>query len=102
VQPKLKDAEQEQMFQDLFGMYPTAGWRRILEDMVRLAEFYNRVTDVDTVEQLWFRRGQMDIIHQILTHQDRMEAAHAHALQEQEGTAEAPTGGRAVIVDPMS
>lgn len=102
MQPKLKNAELEQYYADLFEMYPTAGWKRILEDMMRLADFYNRVTDVDTAEQLWFRKGQMDIINQLLTHQDRNEAGHAMALQEQEGTADEPTGGRAQIVDPMS
>jgi hypothetical protein len=102
VQPKLNDAELEKYYQDLFELYPTPGWKRILDDMVRLAEIYNRVTDVETQEQLWFRKGQMDIIHQLLTHQDRSEAGHTNALQEQEGTADAPTGGRASIVDPMS
>lgn len=102
MQPKLKDAELEQTFQDLFEMYPTAGWKRILEDMERLREFYDRVMDVDTQEQLWFRKGQLDIIQQIITHQARNEAGHALALQEQEGAADEPTGGRATIVDPMS
>ena len=102
MQPKLKDAEEDKYYQDLFELYPTAGWGRILEDMMRLAEVYNRVTDVETREQLWFRKGQLDIIQQLLTHQDRTEAGHANALEEQEGTADEPTGGRAQIVDPLS
>lgn len=102
MQPRLKDAELEKYFQDLFDLYPTAGWKQILEDMSRLADLYNDVTTVETTEQLWFRKGQLDIIHQLLTHQDRSESGHALALQEQEGTADDPTGGRAQIVDPMS
>ena len=102
MQPKLNDVELEAYFQDLFEMYPTAGWQRILEDMERLAALYNRVIDVETQDELWFRKGQLDIVNQILTHQARSEAGHALALQEQEGTAEAPTGGRAQIVDPLS
>jgi hypothetical protein len=102
MQPKLNDAEMEKYFQDLYGMYPTDGWKRILEDMAALTGIYQNVTDVETLEQLWFRKGQMDIINQILTHQDRSESAHAMALQDQEGTADEPTGGRAEIVDPMS
>lgn len=102
MQPKLNDVELDKYFQDLFEMYPTAGWKRILEDMTRLAELYNRVTDVETQDELWFRKGQLDIVNQLLTHQDRSEAGYALALQEQEGSAEEPTGGRAQIVDPMS
>ena len=64
---KLKDVELEKYFQALFSMYPTDGWRMIAEDMGRLKELYNQVGDVETVEELWFRRGQLDVINQILT-----------------------------------
>lgn len=102
MQPKLKDAELEQYFQDLFEMYPTAGWKRIMEDMARMREIVNNLHSCADEVDMHHRQGQLFIIDQILTHQDRSEAGHAHALEEQEGTAEAPTGGRAQIVDPMS
>jgi hypothetical protein len=102
MQPTLKDAELEKYFQDLFEMYPTAGWKRILEDMTRMREFINNLQTCVDAEEMHHRQGQLFIIDQILTHQDRSEAGHALALQEQEGTSDAPTGGRAQIVDPMS
>lgn len=102
MQPKLNNAEHEQYYQDLFEMYPTGGWKRILEDMIRMREYVNNLqTCVDEAE-MFHRQGQLFIIDQILTHQDRSEAGYAMALQEQEGTADAPTGGKATIVDPMT
>jgi hypothetical protein len=94
----LKDAELEGYFQALFAMYPTDGWRVLSEDMARLAQIYNRVDDVEDEQELWFRKGQLNIINQVLTHQARSEAGYAAAMEEQEGTAEAPTGGIAKVV----
>lgn len=94
----LKDAELEAYFTALFEMYPSAGWRMLLEDMGRLAQIYNRVDDVETRDELWFRKGQMNIINQILTHQARSEAGYTAAMEEQEGEAEQPTGGVAKVV----
>lgn len=96
----LKDPELESYFQALFTMYPTQGWSVLLEDMGRLAQIYNRVDDVETEEELWFRKGQLNIINQILTHQARSEAGYAAAMEEQEGQAEIPTGGRAKVIAP--
>lgn len=95
---KLKDAELESYFTALFEMYPTAGWQMLREDMARLKDIYNRIDDVETDHELWFRKGQLNIIEQILTHQARSEAGYAAAIEEQEGSSEAPTGGVAKVV----
>lgn len=95
---KLKDADLENYFTALFEMYPTAGWKMVSEDMTRLRDIYNRVDDVETEQDLWFRKGQLNIINQILTHQARSEAGYAAAIEEQEGASEAPTGGVAKVV----
>jgi hypothetical protein len=99
---RLKDegetAGLEDYFQALFAMYPSLGWQKVTEDMGRLKQIYDRVDDVETVEELYFRKGQLNIISQVLTHQARSEAGYAAALEEQEGEAEAPTGGVAKVV----
>lgn len=95
---RLKDEALEAYFQALFGMYPTAGWQMIVEDMTRLKEVYNRVEDVENEKELYFRKGQLDIINQMISHQARSEAGYEAAIEEQEGEAEAPTGGVAKVV----
>jgi hypothetical protein len=95
---KLNDKELEAYFEALFAMYPTAGWQMICEDMGRLGQLYSRLDDLETVEELWFRKGQLDIINQVLTHRARSEAGYAAAIEEQEGESEAPTGGIAKVV----
>lgn len=95
---KLKDAALENYFTALFEMYPTPGWQMLAEDMNRLKDIYNRIDDVADEQELWFRKGQLSIIEQILTHQARSEAGYAAAIEEQEGSSEAPTGGVAKVV----
>lgn len=102
MQPTLKDAALEKYYQDLYEMYPTAGWKRILEDMANMRLIVNDLNNCADEAEMFHRQGQLFIIDQILSHQDRSEAGHAHALMEQEGSADAPTGGRAEIVDPLS
>lgn len=95
---KLKDADLENYFTALFEMYPTPGWNMVQEDMGRLKQIYNRVDDVADEQELWFRKGQLNIIEQIITHQARSEAGYSAAIEEQEGASEAPTGGVAKVV----
>ena len=98
MEAKLKDVELGEYFSALFEMYPTPGWMKILEDMGRLKQIYSRVDDIEDAKELHFRQGQLNIIEQILTHQARSEAGYAAAIEEQEGSAEAPTGGVAKVV----
>jgi hypothetical protein len=97
----LQDRELDDYFTALFGMYGTDGWRKILEDMTRLRELYNDAKTIVSDEDRLFRQGQLDIIDQILTHQERTEKGYAHALSEQEGAdVEITTGGAAKVVGP--
>jgi hypothetical protein len=97
----LKDEVLEKYFQALFAMYGTEGWRMLMEDVSRMQELYDKVSNgVDTVEDLWFRKGQLDVVQQLLTHQARNEAGYAASVEEQEGEAEEPTGGVAKVVAP--
>jgi uncharacterized protein with GYD domain len=97
----LKDQELQAYYEALFEMYGTAGWRVLMEDFARLKELYNEVGSLGTVEELWFRKGQLDVVDQMLTHQARSEAGYVLALEEQEGEAQdAPTGGVAKVIEP--
>lgn len=97
----LKDQELQRYYDALFEMYGSEGWRVLMEDLTRLREITNQLGSIDTVEQLWFRKGELSLIDQMLTHAARSEAAYGLALEEQEGEAQdAPTGGVAKVVEP--
>lgn len=95
----LKDKALEEYYTDLFQMYGTPGWKRLMEDYGRMAETHVSLHGIDTQEQLWFRKGQLDVIALIVNHQPMAEYVYS-TLQEQDGMdATAPTGGKATVVD---
>jgi hypothetical protein len=62
---------------------------------------HNSVADLATLEQLWFRKGQLDQMLWLQTHQATHEAAYNEMLAQQDGgEAEATTGGVARVIDP--
>lgn len=96
----LKDAALEDYYQSLFQMYGTAGWTKLQEDFGRMMETHYSLGGIDTLEQLWFRKGQLDIMAQIVNHQPTAEYAYNTQLADQEGgEAVASTGGVAKLVE---
>jgi hypothetical protein len=94
----LKDAELEAYYQDLFEMYGIKGWARIMADMEIMKRRYDRVGDVETRDELWFRKGQLDIIEQLLMHQGMSEQSYKLAMEQDHGVADDVTGGKATVV----
>lgn len=96
----LNDAALEEYYAALFLMYGGDGWKKLMEDFGRMQETHDGLAGLETVEQLWFRKGQVDLINFLLAHQATNEAAYASLLSEQEGAEEeAPTGGVARVVE---
>ena len=96
----LKDRELEEYYQALFAMHGSEGWQKMMEDFEYMKETHTSLAGIDTADQLWFRKGQLDIIALVLARADTCERAYAARLAEQEGgDAEAPTGGRATVVE---
>lgn len=95
----LKDQALQEYYEALFAMYGTPGWVKLMEDYGRMNETHDRLRGIETEQQLWFRRGQLDIIHLLLNHQTTVEATYNELLAEQEGgDAEPSTGGIAKAV----
>ena len=96
----LKDKELDEYYQALFEMHGSAGWRKLTEDFGHMLKTYDSIVGLDTEQQLWFRKGQLDIIGVILGHAEVCERAYATLLAEQDGGEEAAlTGGVAKVVE---
>lgn len=96
----LNDRSLEDYYQALFAMYPTEGWRKLQEDFNRLYDTHEKLHGLETAEQLWFRKGQLDIIAMVVNHQATNEFAYNTLLAEQEGgIAEPASGGQAKVIE---
>lgn len=60
------DKELEQYYNETFGMMSTEGWKLFVEDMTKLQETVKDLETVTDAEDLYFRKGQLDILNLIL------------------------------------
>ena len=96
----LKDKELQEYYEALFEMYGSAGWRELMKDAEYMLRRHDTPRDLVTIEQLHFRRGELEQMDWLATHQQRTEAAYALALEEDGESADnVETGGVAKIVD---
>jgi hypothetical protein len=99
----LQDKELQDHYDQMFAMYGTRGWARLQAQVDEMLANHNSLADVATLEQLWFRKGQMDQMLWLQTHQTTHEAAYNEMLAQQEGgEAAASTGGVAKAIDPRA
>ena len=52
----------QQYYENRFDMMASVGWKDLLEDLEKMIETYNNVSSIDTVENLYFKKGQLDIL----------------------------------------
>jgi hypothetical protein len=56
------DKALQQYYEDRFSMMATQGWQDLLEDAGKMIETYDNVAALDTIENLYFKKGQLDIL----------------------------------------
>jgi len=67
--------ELEKYYTDRFEMMLQKGWKDLTEDIEKMKEAYDQVNRLSTVEELWFAKGQLDIINWLLTLKETSEEA---------------------------
>jgi len=60
------DKELERYYNETFGMMTTEGWRLFVEDMTKLQEAVKDLETVVDAHDLYYRKGQLDILNLIL------------------------------------
>ena len=56
------DKALQQYYEDRFSMMATQGWQDLLEDAEKMIATYDNVAALDTIENLYFKKGQLDIL----------------------------------------
>lgn len=79
------DKELEQYWTDVRSMMETDGWRKVLKDLSDQYEVINSLDATQTVEDMWFRKGQLNVLYAILNLEssiDASETAHKQNLDD--------------------
>lgn len=67
--------ELEKYYTDRFDMMSSKGWKELIEDVEELKKSYENLSSVKTVDDLYFKKGQLDIIHWLINLKEVSEEA---------------------------
>lgn len=60
------DKELEKFYEEAFSMMATVGWKDLMEDLNKVKTNYNDLSTVADTQELYFRKGQLDILNWLL------------------------------------
>lgn len=69
------DKALQEYYEARFDMMATQGWQDFIEDVERIVEAYDKVLEIKDAEDLWKRKGQLDILHWVLNLKRESETA---------------------------
>ena len=65
--------EDEKYVDAMFEMFRTEGWSMLMDDLAKNAVPINSVQATTDNENLWFRKGQLDILNSLASYETRVE-----------------------------
>ena len=78
------DKELELYYRNIRDMFATVGWKQLMEDLNSNARVINSVEAAKDNEDLYFRKGQLAVIANLLNLEAQIDAAEAEALKEED------------------
>lgn len=76
--------ELQTYYEETFSMVSTEGWKFFVEDMESLKETIDSVSNTLNAEDLFFKKGQLDILTLILTRKKICEESYNQLAGESE------------------
>ena len=67
--------ENEQFYRDRVDLLETEGWADLIEELKVMSESVKRLESIDNEKDLWFARGQLSILRQMIVLEDATKAA---------------------------
>ena len=78
------DKELQQYYEETFSMTASEGWKYFVEDMEKLKETVDSVSSTLNAEDLFFKKGQLDILTLILTRKKICEESYNQLIGDME------------------
>jgi hypothetical protein len=80
----LKDKDLDKYYQERFITTGTPGWEALMEEVETLLKGYDSLQGANTVEELYFRKGQVDILRWILNTRPLAQASYDDLMQQEQ------------------
>ena len=78
------DKELELYYRNIRDMFGSPGWKQLMEDLNSNAMVINSVEASKDNEDLYFRKGQLAVIANLLNLEAQIDASEAEALKEED------------------
>lgn len=78
------DKELAKFYEEAFSMMATVGWKDFMEDIQKVKTNYNDLSTVADTQELYFRKGQLDILNWLLGLKSSYEKTYEDLQQASE------------------
>jgi len=67
--------DDKQFYNDRINLIESDGWIALIEELKTLSESVKRIDSIDNEKDLWFARGQLSILRQMIVLDEATKAA---------------------------
>ena len=67
--------EDKQFYQARLNLFEQEGWTALVQELEELENLYNRLDSVENEKDLWFARGQLSILRQMINLEEATKLA---------------------------
>ena len=67
--------DDKQFYNDRINLVESDGWIALIEELKTLSDSVKRIDSIDNEKDLWFARGQLSILRQMIVLEDATKAA---------------------------
>ena len=67
--------EDKQFYHNRISLFEQDGWRDLVKELKNLEDLTNQLDSVESEKDLWFARGQLSILRQIIALEDTTKSA---------------------------
>lgn len=69
-------------YEESFSMFATKGWAYLMEDLQKIKDNVNNLSLVPDAHDLFYRKGQLDILTLLLNRKEAFDKAHKELQDE--------------------
>ena len=77
------EQELKKYYEDRFSTMATKGWKDFIEDVQNIFDAANKLETVNSPEDFWKRKGQVDILQWLLSLKDVSTQTYEELLEEE-------------------
>lgn len=76
------DKDIQEYYEARFDMMASKGWKDLMEDAQKMLDAYNKIERLTGVEDLYYTKGQLDILNWVINLKQTSEEAYRELTDE--------------------